>query len=103
MKWTVVDLITETNSVNSLGDAIVSKTYTAHFAKLMSVRQSEFYQANANGLQPQHMFEITSVDYSGEKTLRYPTSTGKEYEVIRVYDKGEKTELICQGLTNGIT
>jgi len=103
MRWTTVDLITITNSVNSLGDNIKSKVYATKFAKLMSVRQSEFYQASANGLRPEHMFEITSADYSGEKSLRYPSATGAEYEVVRVYDKGEKTELICQGITNAIT
>ena len=100
---TAIDLITITSSVNSLGDNIKSKTYATKFANLKSVRQSEFYQAAANGLRPEHMFELRSVDYSGEKSLRYPSSTGTEYEVIRVYDMGEMTELVCQGLTNGIT
>ena len=100
---TTIDLITLTNTVNTLGDSIKSKTYATKFAALKSVRQSEYYQAAANGLQPQHMFEIRSIDYSGEKSLRYTSSSGAEYEVIRVYNSGEFTELVCQGLTNGIT
>ena len=98
-----IDLITLTNTVNALGDAVKSKTYATKFATLKSVRQSEYYQAAANGLQPQHMFELRSIDYGGEKSLRYPASSGSEYEVIRVYNSGEYTELICQGLTNAIT
>jgi hypothetical protein len=99
-KSVTVDLITITNSVNDLGDNIKSKAYSTVFAQLGSIRQSEYYQANANGLKPQFMFTLRSIDYGGEKSLRYSST---EYEVIRIYDKGEHTELICQGLTNGIT
>ena len=98
-RWTTIDLITLTNTVNSVGDPIQSKAYATKFAKLKSVRQSEFYQAAANGLRPEVMFEISSIDYSCDKSLRYNSA---EYEVVREYDKGVMTELICQGVTNGI-
>ena len=100
MIWTTVDLITLTDAIGDMGDPTVTKAYAIKFAKLKSVRQTEYYQASANGLKPEHMFEITSADYSNEKRLRYPSTSGTEYEIIRAYDKGEKTELICQGITN---
>jgi len=92
----VIELITVTTTQNELGDDIETKTYKQVYANKKSVRQSEFYQAMNNGLKPELMFEVRSIDYSNEESLRY---NDKEYAIIRVYDKkGEITELTCQGL-----
>jgi SPP1 family predicted phage head-tail adaptor len=91
----VIDLITVTTTQNSIGDNIYTNTYSQKFANKKSVRQSEFYQAMNNGLKPSLLFEIRSIDYNNEESLRY---NSKEYTIIRTYDKGEITELICEGL-----
>lgn len=91
----IIELITVTTTQNELGDDIESKTYKQVYANKKSIRQNEFYQAMNNGLKPEIMFEIRSIDYNNEQILRY---NNKEYSIIRVYDKGEITELICQGL-----
>jgi hypothetical protein len=45
------------------------------------------------------MFEVRTSEYKDERKLSY---NGKEYTIIRSYDKnGEITELICSGLVNG--
>ena len=61
-----------------------------------SVRQSEAYQAAAVGLKPELMFEVRSFDYEQEERIDY---NGKLYEISRVYDRGEITELVCIAIT----
>lgn len=94
----VINLISITSNVNDVGDVIEITTERTIFVNKKSVRQSEFYQAAAKGLQPTLMFELRSIDYENEPKLSY---NSKEYTIIRTYDKGEFTELICEGITNG--
>ncbi len=61
-----------------------------------SVRQSEFYQAQAQGFKPELMFEIRTEEYRGEGYFDY---NKKRYRILRTYDKsGEITELVCSAL-----
>ncbi len=91
----IINLISETYTVNSMGDAVPSYTKTQVYANKKSIRQSEFYQAAATGLRPEYMFEVRTWDYTGQPKLEYESVT---YNIIRTYDKnGEITELICQG------
>jgi SPP1 family predicted phage head-tail adaptor len=62
------------------------------------VRQNEFYEAKQLGLKPQLMFVIRSIEFKNDERLKYKS---KEYEIIRMYDKGETVELICGALNNG--
>lgn len=94
----VVKLLSFVISENDLGDAIKTPIEREIYADRQSIRQSEFYQAAATGLRPELMFVVRSIDYNNESVLIY---NGKEYRVIRTYDKdGELTELICQGVVN---
>jgi len=93
----VIKLISITPGGNEIGDPIEISTERQVFANKKSIRQNEFYQAAASGLKPEIMFEIRSVEYQGEKKLEHET---KEYNIIRTFDKGEITELICSGLVN---
>jgi len=90
----VIELISVTTSQNELGDDIENKTYKQVFANKKSIHANEFYQAQATGIKPSFMFEISSIDYSYEELLRYDS---KEFTIVRTYDKGEKIELICEG------
>lgn len=98
----VVDLIASTPGENDIGDPIeVDAPPRQVFANKKSVRQSEFYQAMANGLRPELMFEIREADYGGEAKLQFE---GKAYIIIRTYPaKNELLEIICSGLVNGVT
>lgn len=92
----VIKLITVTTSVNEIGNLINIKTSTDVFADRQSIRQTEFYQAQATGFKPELMFIIRSCDYNNEELLQY---NNKEYNIIRAYDKnGEFTELVCEGI-----
>lgn len=97
MMWRdVIELVPVETSKNDIGDAISTPTPRQVFANKKDVRQSEFYQAMATGLRPELMFEVRSVEYKGEKTLRY---NNEPYSIIRTYSKnGEITELVCQGI-----
>ena len=92
-----IKLIEITYTENDMGDIIEGTTKTEVFANKKSIRQSEFYQAAATGLRPEIMFEVWSEEYSSQPKVEYDN---KEYTVIRSYDKGELTELVCQGVVN---
>lgn len=70
--------------------------YKIVYAKKRSIRQSESYQAASVGLKPELMFEIHSIDYDNEERVKY---NDKIYEITRVYDRGEVTELIVTAIT----
>lgn len=99
MMWRdVINLVSQVTSENDMGDAITVETKRQVFANKKSIRQSEFYQAQANGLKPELMFEIRFADYSEEKKIEYDNKT---YSVIRTYTKNDETiELICEGVVN---
>ena len=101
MLWRdVINLISVTTTVNSLGDAVDTQTLTQVFANKKSIRQSEFYQAMANGLRPEIMFEIRYSDYNSEDKISY---NGYQYDIIRVYTKNDEIiELVCNNLVNEV-
>jgi len=95
----VISLVTITYTESDIGDIVETRTDRQVYANKKSIRQSEFYQAQANGLRPEAMFEMRSIDYQGEQKLIHD---GKEYNVIRTYSKnGEILELVCDRLVGG--
>ncbi len=91
-------LISVVASNSDTGDTIVTPTKRPVLAEKKSIRQSEFYQAAATGLQPELTFIVWSREYSQERTLEF---NDKDYNIIRAYDRAdERTELVCQGLVN---
>lgn len=94
----VIKLISITYTTNGIGDPIETKVTKTVFADKRPIRQSEHYQAMALGIRPELMFVVRTVEYDNQIKLEYD---GKEYNIIRVYDKdGEHMELICQSLVN---
>ena len=92
----VLVLVKETSSKNSLGDVIKNPpSRRTVFGNEKSVRQSEYYQASAQGLKPEITFEIHSLEYAEEKLIEF---NQKEYRILRSYKKGEIIELICSGV-----
>jgi SPP1 family predicted phage head-tail adaptor len=97
MMWRdVVQLVRLDYIVNDYGDQEYLRTTQTVFANKKSVRQSEFYQALATGLKPEIMFEVRTLEYTGQENLIYNL---KEYVIIRTYSKNDEiTELVCSGL-----
>lgn len=95
----ILELISITYSQNSIGDTIETKKYTEIFARRKSIKQSEFYQAQATGLKPELAFEIYTFEYNNEKYVRY---NNKEYKVLRTYQNSIDTiEIVLEGAING--
>ena len=85
---------------NDLGDPVRTELLTTVFANKKSIRQSEFYQAAASGLRPELMFEVNTSEYTQQT---YAIWNAKYYKIIRTYDRpDELTELVLQGVTNGV-
>lgn len=90
----VVSLITETVTQDSYGENISTKTSRQVYANKKSVRQSEFYAANAAGLKPSIVFEVFAGDYADEEFASY---NGNEYRIVRTYQTSiSKIELVCE-------
>lgn len=95
----VLELISVTTTQNEIGDNISNKEYKHIFGKRKSIKQSEFYQAQATGLKPELKFEIYSFEYDEETHARY---NNKEYKIIRTYEvSSEKLEIVLEGVVNG--
>lgn len=93
----VISLVNRpTPTANDGGDVVGALTTRQVMADRMSVRQSEYYQAQAAGLRAEIMFRVMAVEYQGERWL---THAGQTYSIIRTYERpDERIELICQGL-----
>jgi SPP1 family predicted phage head-tail adaptor len=93
-------LVSETETVDSVGDTITSPTFRQVFVDEKSIRQSEFYQAQAVGLRPELMFEMRRAEYNKEPRFKYDDVT---YDIIRTYKKNrDYIEIICQGIVNEV-
>jgi hypothetical protein len=93
-------LISEEETTNDMGDTILTPTERLVYVDTKSVRQSEFYQAQAVGLRPEYMFEMRLADYQDEPKIKYAEKT---YQIIRTFEKNNDfMELICQGVVNEV-
>lgn len=95
-----IKLVAETKTVDEYGDTIIVETEKMVFARLMSVGQSEFYQAQALGLKPEIKFVLADyLDYNDEKVIKYKAFNQDEeevYTVIRTYRKDNTLEIVCK-------
>lgn len=74
---------TKTDLKDEYGDYVLTETTRNVFARVKSISQNEFYQAQTAGMKPAYKFVLTtSRDYLGEQRLIY---AGNVYEVQRTY------------------
>ena len=96
----VITLKKETNTVNEYGDTVQTFAERNVFAEVMSIGQSEFYQAQATGLKPEIKFAIADfADYQNEKILSYKPfgeSEAEDYTVLRTYRNKINLEIVCK-------
>lgn len=97
MMWRdVIQLHLVDYSTNEYGDRVELIESTTVFANKKSVRQSEFYQAMAQGLKLEAVFEVRAMEYSGQEHLVY---NGRSYVIVRTYTANDEiTELVCTGV-----
>ena len=93
----IITLRTETIGKDADGYPTIEYKDVEVYANKKSVVRAEFYPAYAVGIEAKIVFEVRSEDYDGQKDIIYEGKEyGKEYEVIRAYQKGEGTvELTC--------
>lgn len=95
----IIKLVSESKSVDEYGDIASVRTERTVFARLKSIGQSEFYQAQAVGLKPEIKFVLSDfIEYEGEKVVLYTPFRGveTEYTVLRTYRDGNELELVCK-------
>lgn len=95
----VITLVKTIETPDETGELITTTVRREVFAKRLSIGQKEFYEAMANGLQPEIKFELAdSFDYEDEKTVEH---NGKRYDVLRTFQKTHTSiEIVCQGGVN---
>ena len=66
------------------------------FAEILSISQTEFYQAQTSDKKPEIKFKITDyLDYQGQKYLVYDDI---RYKIMRTYrTKNNELEITCYG------
>lgn len=79
------------SGTDELGDPVSIPTRREVFARVFSVGQAEFYQAQAVGLKPEIKFVLSDyLDYEGEQVIIH---NGERLRVLRTYRKGLELEV----------
>ncbi len=79
----ILSLISETYTVDELGQRIPKENRRDVFCRAESVSQSEFFSAGRIGLTPAYkMVLATELDYGGEEIAEFD---GKRYAIYRTY------------------
>lgn len=96
----VIKLVTRTKTVNEYGGRYINDVEREVFAEILSIGQSEFYQAQALGMKPEIKFELADyLEYHGETIVKYaPFGANEEtFSVIRTYrTKSDTIEITCK-------
>ena len=91
---TVINLISQVYSVDSVGNQISTDTARQVYASRRPISRSEFFTAQTAGIKAEHLFVISSLDYEGERLVEY---AGEKFTVYRVYEnEHEQTELYVE-------
>lgn len=81
---------------NSYGDVVETVVYSSNhvFCNIKSVGYREFYEASAQGMKPEIILEMYSIEYNMQEYVLY---NNVAYKVIRTYNKGvDKIEITLQ-------
>lgn len=91
----VIYLVTNETITNKVGDRVKTAKKTMRFAKLRSIGQSEFYQAQAQGLKPELKFVLADyMDYDNQEEVIY---NNFRYKILRTFRTGNEIEITCYG------
>ena len=92
----VIYLLTTKYITNDVGDSIEIYETTMRLAKLKSIGQKEFYQAQANGLKPEIKFVLPDyLDYDNQEEIIH---NGFRYKVLRTFkNEDNEIEIVCYG------
>ncbi len=79
---TIISLISQKPIQNELGECAYEEKMKSVFAVKKSVKQSEFFQAAANGFKPEIVLEVYSFEYDNEM---YCIFEGQRFKIYRTY------------------
>lgn len=89
----IIYLVSKQHATNDVGDTIHTSTQSMHFAKIKSIGQSEFYQAQAQGLKPEIKFVLSDyLEYNNQTEVIY---NNFRYKVLRTFRTGNEIEIVC--------
>lgn len=85
-------------TTDEAGDQVKESTWREVFAEKKSIGAREFYQAHADGLQPEYKFVVHSTEYDRAVDGPGIEYLGRRYRIIRVYEADfENVELTVEG------
>ena len=91
----VIYLSAKKSQINNVGNRIQTEERVLRLAKIKSIRQSEFYQAQAQGLKPEIKFVLADyLDYNNQEEVIY---NGFRYKILRTFRTGSELEIVCYG------
>ena len=92
----VIYLLSTQYITNKVGDLIEVPIKTQRFARLKSIGQTEFYQAQAQGLKPEIKLVLADyLDYENQEEVIY---NNFRYKVLRTYrTESNEIEIVCYG------
>lgn len=91
----IIYLLSIKSETNDVGDLIETTEKTMRFAKIKSIGQAEFYQAQALGLKPEIKFVLSDyLDYDFQSEVVH---NGFRYKILRTYRTGNEIEIVCYG------
>lgn len=96
----ILYLLEEIETFDKLNRPHRSYKETKVYANKISVKRTEFYQAQAAGFKPEKCFEVRTVEFNEDKHthVKYNDIV---YKILRSYEKdSEITELTLTGLAN---
>jgi hypothetical protein len=95
----VIELLDVSEIINENGFSEIQVTTSkTDFVNKGSVKSNEFYAAAQSGFALEIMFTVLTWEYSNQKYVEFEA---KRYKIIRTYEKGKYTEIICQAYDEG--
>lgn len=96
----ILYLLEEVETFDKLNRPHRSYKETKVYANKISVKRTEFYQAQAAGFKPEKCFEVRTVEFNEDKHTHVKYND-VVYKILRSYEKdSEITELTLTGLAN---
>lgn len=94
---TVITLVNETTSQDSIGQVVSTRSLTNVFAQIRSVSGTEWSNAGLNGIRASYQVTLYADEYAGQQEL---ILDGVSYEVYRTYERrDDKVELYVEKRT----
>lgn len=94
---TVITLVNETTSQDSIGQVVTTRTTSDIYAQIRSVSGTEWSNAGLNGIRASYQITCYADEYAGQQEL---ILDGVTYEVYRTYERRDgKIELYVEKRT----